>query len=309
MAHPHGPNEHRPSSQRALLVSLVLNGVFLFIEAGVGWLVGSLALLSDAAHMVSDVGALALALVAARLAQTPPTSARTFGLVRAEVLGAFVNAVALVVACVFIFNEAAHRLLGSPPPVGGWPILVVGAAGLAINLASAWFLWRSGHDNLNIRGALAHMLADALGSLGAMLAAVGIIWFGWRSADAVVSVFIGLLVLWGTWGILRDSTAVLLDFAPRGLGQDVVRSALEGVEGVAGVHELHVRTVGSGQVTVTAHLVPAETASPYEVLRRAEVALRDELGVQHSTLQVEPGDGEPCGQLCCPFLAKASHEH
>ena len=152
-AHGHSHPDPGSASRRALLGSLILNGAFLFLEAGVGWWTGSLALLSDAAHMVSDVAALALALWVAHLARRPATPRATYGLARAEVLGAFVNAVALVVACVFIFKEAIERLYAGPPAIPGLPILVIGVAGLAINLGSAWFLWRAGSGNLNVRAA------------------------------------------------------------------------------------------------------------------------------------------------------------
>lgn len=303
--HPHAPRPRGESSRRALLAALILNGAFLVIEAGVGFWTGSLVLLSDAAHMVSDVAALILALVAAYLVLRPPTPKRTFGLLRAEVLGAFVNAVILVVACVGIFKEATERLLGGPPPVPGLPVILVAAAGLAINLGSAWFLWRSASNDMNVRGALVHMLADALGSLGALVAGVAMTFFGWTAADAVVSLLIGAMVLWGAWGILRDSTRVLLDFAPPGLGQDVLLRALERVEGIASVHDVHVWSLGGGQTTVTAHIVACEGATPYDVLRRAEEVLRAELNVSHSTLQIDPATGA-CAQVECTMLREGA---
>jgi cobalt-zinc-cadmium efflux system protein len=306
--HAHDPGE---GSRRALLWSLGLNGILLVIEVVVGWWSGSLALLSDAAHMLSDVGALALAFVAAQLAARPATPGATYGFVRAEVLGAFLNAVALVVACVFIFEEAVERLLSEPPPFAAGPVLAVGAVGLAVNLGSAWFLWRSDRYNINIRAALAHMLADALGSLGAMVAAVLVMTTGWLQADAVVSIFIGVLVLWSTWAILRDSTRVLMDFAPVGLDQRVVADALRSVPHVVEVHDIHVRTLRTGRATVTAHLVTDGAAPMFEVLGRAEGVLRERLHVHHSTLQFdEPASAERCPQReCTPFAKVAPHGH
>ncbi|MCP4698445.1 MAG: cation transporter [Gammaproteobacteria bacterium] len=300
----HGHNKN--TSRRALLGALVLNGAFLLIEAGVGFWSGSLALLSDAAHMVSDVAALALALLAAHLALYTATPQRTFGFLRAEVLGAFINAVALLAVCVFIFKEAIERLIAGPPPVPGIPVLAVGVIGLLINLGSAWFLWRSSKDNLNVRGALAHMLADALGSIGVILAALLNIFAGWVSADALISLCIGVLILLGTWGILRDSAKVLLDFAPAGFDREKIGNALQETEGVSNVHDLHVWTHNGGQVTVTAHLVPAPNSEPFDVLRKAEQVLHDRLGVVHSTLQIEPENGHPCRQTSCPLFA---HNH
>jgi cobalt-zinc-cadmium efflux system protein len=300
----HGHAHHHSGSRRALTAALILNGGFLVVEAIAGFWTGSLALLSDAAHMVSDVAALALALVTAHLVLRPATSGRTFGLLRAEILGAFVNAVALFVACIFIFKEAIARLLVGPPPLPGLPMLVVATIGLAINLGSALYLWRSGSSDLNVRGALVHMMADALGSVGAMIAAFLTLVFDLYSADAVVSMLVGVLVLYSGWGIFRDSSRVLLEFAPSGLEQDVVAAKLAAIDGVAGVHELHVWSLGSGQAAVTAHLVPAASAAPYEVLKRAEHVLHDDLGIQHTTLQVDPNDQGPCSQEVCPILPR-----
>jgi cobalt-zinc-cadmium efflux system protein len=303
--HHHHPPGREDASRRALLVSLALNGVFFLVEAVVGWWSGSLALLSDAAHMLSDVGALGLALFAAHLATRPATPGATYGFVRAEVLGAFVNAVALVVASIFIFKEAVARLVEGPPAFDALPVLVVGGLGVAINLGSAWFLWRSDRHNLNIRAALAHMLADALGALGAVVAALFMLALGWRMADPVVSIFIGLLVLWSTWAILRDSTRVLMDFAPPGLDQEVIAAALGEVPGVAEVHDIHVRTLRTGRSTVTAHLVAAAGVEAFAVLQRAERVLRERLHVHHSTLQLdEPGTAEHCPQRDCTLLSE-----
>lgn len=300
--HGHDHPHHRPSSEQALRAALILNALFLVIEATVGWLSGSLALLSDAAHMVSDVAALALALLASRLMRRPATSGRTFGLLRAEILGAFINAVVLLLACVFIFREALSRLIEGPPPVPGLPMLVVAVVGLAINLGSAFYLWRSGGQDLNIRAALAHMLGDALGSVGALIAGVLALTVRLYAADAIVSMLIGMIVLYSAWGILRDSSQVLLEFAPSGLEQDVVAERLRGLEGVAEVHELHVWSLGSGKTAVTAHLVPAPGATPYEILERADHALHHHLGIEHVTLQIDPSEGAPCRQQVCPML-------
>ncbi len=309
--HAHHAHDPGKSSRRALLWSLGLNGVLLVVEVVVGFWSGSLALLSDAAHMLSDVGALALAFVAAHLSARPATPGASYGFVRAEVLGAFLNAVALVVACVFIFKEAIERLLSAPPPFAAGLVLAVGGVGLAVNLGSAWFLWRTDRDNINIRAALAHMLADALGSLGAMVAAAIVMLTGWLQADAVISIFIGVLVLWSTWAILRDSTRVLMDFAPAGLDTHVVADALRSVPHVVEVHDIHVRTLRTGHATVTAHLVTDGGAPMFEVLGLAEAVLRERLHVHHSTLQFdEPANAARCPQRgCTPFATVAGHGH
>ena len=190
--HGHGDSgaERGAATRRALKISLVLNAVFLVVEVAIGLWTGSLALLSDAAHMVSDVGALVLALGAATLAMSAATPGRSYGWLRAETLGAFINGLALFVACGFIGFEALHRLFGSAPPIDGWPVLAAGAVGLVINVGSAIALMRADRDNLGVRGALLHMIFDAVGSVGAMISAVFLL-NGVNAADAAVSLFIG----------------------------------------------------------------------------------------------------------------------
>jgi len=301
-AHARGSGER---VRHALRWSLALNGVFLVIEAAVGFWSGSLALLSDAAHMVSDVSALALALVVAELARRPASRGRTFGLVRAEVLGAFVNALLLGAACVLLGSQAIARLISGHSEFHAGPVLVVGVIGLLINLGSAWMLARSDRDNLNVRGALAHMLADALGSLGAILAAVLASAFDLHAADPVLSLLICGLILYGTWGVLRDSTRVLLDFVPRDLPQERVEEALRGLSGVRAVHELHLWSTGS-QTMLTAHLVPEPGVDPTELLARAEHVLRGQLGIHHTTIQIDAPAAE-CEQQACPLLQDNEH--
>lgn len=289
----HGGHDHGQASRNALRGALILNGLFLLVEAAVGWSTSSLALLSDAAHMVGDVGGLALALVAATLATTPETARRTFGLVRAEILGAFVNGLALVGACALIFREAFDRLTGEPHPVPGLPVLVVGAIGLAINLGSAYVLWRSSRaGDLNVRGALIHMLADALGSVGAIVAAVLMLTFGIQSADAVVSVLIALLVLYSSWGLLRESTTILLQFAPPGFDRDALSPRLLAIPGVRTVHAIRAWSLGSGHIVVTAHLDIDPAVAHGPILRSAEHLLRTELGAAYTTIQLDPAGAE-----------------
>ena len=180
----------------------------------------------------------------------------------------------------------------------GWPILVVGAIGLAINVGSAWLLYRSDRDNLNVRGALVHMAADALGSLGAIVAALFVMG-GFVAADAIVSLMIGMLVLWGTWGLLRDSARVLLEFAPRGLVVDEVHDAICDVAGVEDVHDQHVWTLDGNHCVLTAHLVLCGPEAPSAVRQAVETLLRDRFKIDHTTLQLE-GLGE-CAAVDCGF--------
>jgi len=301
-AHHHSPGA---AARSALFWALILNGSFLVIEAAVGFLTGSLALLSDAAHMVGDVGAVTLALGAAHLARRPPTPDRSYGFTRAEILGAFVNALALLVACALIFETAIARLVAGPPPVDAQPVLLVGIAGLVVNLGSAWVLYRAGDDNLNVRGALLHMLADALGSVGAILAAV-LLSRGVFAADAVVSLVIGLLVLWTTWGLLRDSTRILLQFAPPRMRAKDIRSALLSMPGILDVHDLHVWTLDGQNAILTAHLVAEDGASTDTVREEAEDLLRQRFGIHHTTIQSETLGS--CTHPGCPLLEpRADH--
>ncbi len=304
--HSHGHGHHRAvggdpaATRRALKWSLGLNGAFLVVEIGIGLATGSLALLSDAAHMLSDVAALALALGAAHLATRAASPSRTWGYLRAETLGAFVNGIALVVACGFIFWEAIERLIAGAPHVAAGPVLVVGVIGLVINLGSAWWLWRADRENLNVRGALIHMLADALGSVGAIGSALFLM-AGVRAADPVLSLLIGGLVLWSTWGLLRDSGRVLLQFAPAGLSADEVGAALMEVEGMRSVHDVHLWTLDGQHPILSAHLVGARGEHPAPLRQRATARLRERFGIDHTTLQVEVDD--PCGAHDCPLVA------
>lgn len=303
-AHTRGSGER---VRHALRWSLALNGVFLVVEAAVGFWSGSLALLSDAAHMVSDVSALALALIVAELARRPASRGRTFGLVRAEVLGAFVNSLLLGGACVLLGSQAIARLYSGASEFHAEPVFIVGVLGLAINLGSAWLLYRSDRGNLNVRGALAHMLADALGSVGAILAAVlgGV--FDLHAADPILSLAICVMILLGTWGVLRDSTRVLLDFVPEDLPQERVEAALRGLTGVRAIHELHLWSTGS-QTMLTAHLVPEPGVDPCELLARAELALRGPLKIHHSTIQIDAPTAD-CEQHTCPLLGDTPGHH
>ena len=274
------------SAGKALAIALVINAGFLVIEATVGWIIGSLALLSDAAHMVSDVAALSVAYLAHRLAKRVGTSTRTFGWMRAEAFGALINALAVLLVVGYIFWEAISRLSAGAPAVAGLPILVVGILGFLINAGSAWVLFRSDRKNLNVRGALIHLFADALGSLGAVGAAI-LVMFGFVAADAWVSMLIGTLVLWSTWGVLRDSTAVLLQFSPKGVDVESIGEALLACPGAVGLHELHVWSIDGQRTVLSAHLVAAKENVVGSLRRQALALLNERFGLDHLTLQVE----------------------
>lgn len=272
------------STERALGVALALNAVFLIIEAAAGWWTQSLALLSDAAHMLGDVAALALALGAAVVAKKAGGLAQTYGLRRVEVLGAFVNGLLLLAAAAWIVVEALERLITGIPEVAGLPVLVVGIAGLIVNLGSAAVLWK--HEGLNAKAAMLHMLTDALGSVGAIVAAVALM-AGYTFADAAVSLFIAVLVVFATWRLLADSTRILLMFAPRETDVVAIRADLEDLPGVAELHDFHVWTLDGTEPILSAHLVLEPGTHPHELHAAALDLLASDHGIREATVQVE----------------------
>jgi len=289
-------DEHAPGrvERRPLAIALAITAVFLVVEVAGGLLTGSLALLADAGHMLTDVAALALALFATWLARRPATPARSFGYLRAEVLAALVNAAALIAVSLYIFWEA-YRRVGDPPHVDSGPMLAVAVAGLLANAASAWVLSRGGghRHSLNTRGAFLHVGGDLRGSAGAIIAALVMLATGWYLADPLLSAGIGLLVLWGAWRLLRESVDVLLEATPAGIDPAAVRAALASVEEVAGVHDLHVWTVTSGLVALSAHVEVAPGGDWSAILPALADLLAERFGIAHVTLQPEDAGALP----------------
>ena len=307
--------------RRPLLIALVITATFLVVEIIGGLLTGSLALLADAGHMATDVAALALSLGASWLAGRPATPQYSFGFRRAEVLAAFVNAASLLAISVYVFWEAFQRF-GDPPHVDSGPMFVVAVAGLVANVASAAVLARGGghsHD-LNTRGAFLHVIGDALGSVGAIVAALVMLATGWYLADPILSAGIGLLIVWSSWRLLRESVDVLLESTPDEMDSDAVRAAMAGIDGVDGVHDLHIWTVTSGLVSLSAH-VELANGRPWEpVLLGLSAMLRQRFGIVHVTLQPETIDALPhsfrgCsidtpeGQAICQVPAEIDDGH
>ena len=267
---------------------MTLSLVLLYAGAEVvgGILSGSLALLADAGHMLSDAASLGLALFAMWIARRPRTPGHTYGFHRAEILAALVNGVTLIVIAVFIVREAWQRLQ-SPPEVAGPLLMAVAAGGLLVNGAGLALLHGGREHSLNLRGAWLHVLTDALGSLQA-IAAGALIWaFQWHWADPVASVLIALLVIWSAWSLLRESVDVLLEATPPHLDVMEIRSALQSAAGVDDVHHLHVWTITSGFVALSAHVVPVRTPPP-NLLWQLQQLLADRFGIEHATLQIEP---------------------
>lgn len=265
---------------------LGLTLAFTVVEIIGGVLTGSLALLADAVHMLSDNLALALALLAVWLAGRPSTPARSFGYQRAEILAALANGLILVLIAVWIFVEAWGRLMDPPDVLAGWMAVVAGV-GLAVNLAAAAILARAGHDTLNMRAALRHVIADALGSAGVLVAALVILVTGWRYADPLAGALIAVAVLASSWSVLRDSVNILLEAAPKGIDAGELGRRLAQMPGVVEVHDLHVWTITSGFPALSAHVLVERDDDCHARRRELEELLLTEYGIEHTTLQVE----------------------
>jgi cobalt-zinc-cadmium efflux system protein len=272
--------------QRALAAVFVLTTVFMVAEVVGGLLTGSLALLADAGHMISDAFSLGVALFAVWLAERPATPNRSFGYKRAEILAALFNGVTLVAISVWIFIEAYRRLWEPPEILGGW-MLAVAALGLVVNVAAAFILSRSGGESLNLQGVLRHVVADVLGSVGAIAAALVILTTGWRYADPAISAFIGLLVLASSWKLLRDSSNILLEGTPPGIDASKVGRSMAGLEGIEEIHDLHIWTITSGFPALSAHVLVGREENCHARRRDLEELLAREYGIEHTTLQVD----------------------
>ena len=276
----------RAGVTRRLAWVLAITGGFMIVELVGGLLSHSLALLADAGHMFSDVGALALSVFTMWLAQRPPTDRRTYGLVRLEILAALVNGAALLVISGLILFEAWERLR-APAEIGGVVMLSVAAVGLIVNVAGALLLHEHAHDNLNVRGAYLHVLGDLLGSLGAIMAAVVVLTTGWTRADPIVSALIALLILFSAWSLVREATDVLLESVPRHIDMEAVQRELRAIEGLDDIHHLHVWTLTSGFVALSAHGVVDDPVEHERILEQIRERM-SALGIRHVTFQIEP---------------------
>jgi cobalt-zinc-cadmium efflux system protein len=266
--------------QRALLITIV----FFFVELVAGFLTHSLALLSDAGHMMSDIFTLIISMYAAYLTRKAPTAERTYGYFRTEVLAALFNGMTLWLMVGFIYYEAFHRLM-NPTPVAQNGVIVVGAIGLVVNLIAAWML--HGHTDLNMRAAYYHTIMDALGSIAALLSGILIAITKWYPFDPILSLLIGLLVLYSSWTLIRDSVHILMESTPKHLDPTAIRTSLLNCEGVANIHDLHVWSIGSNSHALSAHIVIPPSCDPSTVRNRVEEILRTDFHLSHTTLQME----------------------
>lgn len=291
------PELVRAGVPRKLLIVLALTLVFMVVEAVGGWLSGSLALIADAGHMLTDAGALGLSLVTATLARRPATASRTFGYLRLEILAALVNGAVLLVVAGWVVVEAIQRLR-TPVPVAADLFLVIASIGLVVNLVGLWILHGAHQGSLNVRGAYLHIVGDALGSVGAIAAALVIRYTGWLPADPIISILLSLLILVGAWRLVRESVEVLLEAVPAHVDLAEVRSGMLAVAGVQAVHDLHVWTVTSGMVAMSGHVVVPDLASHPVTLTRLQERLRAH-GIAHATIQLEV-EGDCVGENCFP---------
>jgi cobalt-zinc-cadmium efflux system protein len=276
----------RHSEIRRLKLALALSCVYFFAELIGGFLTNSLALLSDAGHMLSDIGALALSLFAFRIAKRPATVSSTFGYHRVEILAALFNGLTLWLIVGVIFAAAYNRFL-DPPPVESYGMMVVASVGLLVNIVAGAVLYGSHHHNLNLRGAFLHIVSDALGSMGAITAGLIMLFTGWYVADPVISILIGLLILRASWNLVKESLSVLMQAVPKGIRLEDVQRCLEEVEGVSKVHDLHVWAVTSDLFTLSAHAVVENGGDFHQVLNSIEEVLKERFNIEHTTIQLE----------------------
>jgi len=298
--HQHGIRPESASGKhlRALGAALAISAAFMLVEFAIAFGTGSLALLSDAAHMLTDVVGVGMALSAILLARNSrPTYTRTFGYYRAEVIAALANAMLLFAVAAYVLYEALARL-AEPPEVPGIPVLLVGAVGLVANVVSFLLLRRGAQESLNVRGAYLEVFADMIGSFGVLISAVVTITTGWYFADMIIGVAIGVWVLPRTYVLAKRSLRILFQHSPEELDVEQIATELADIEGVRDVHDLHVWTLTSGMDVASAHIATSETSNPDDVLVVAQHMLADRFHIQHATLQIESADtARQCAQL------------
>lgn len=276
-------------NRRALQITFALTVSYFIVEVAGGILTNSLALLADAAHMLTDVGGLALALFATWIGQKPATPQKTYGYYRVEILAALANAIVLFLISFYILYEA-YRRFEEPPEVASVPMLFVAVIGLAVNLAGIWNLHHGAKESLNVQGAYLEVISDALGSVGVIVAGLIMLTTGWYYADPIFGVLIGLFILPRTWKLLTQAVNVLLEGTPAHINLAAIDEAIMKVDGIAAVHDLHVWTITSGMEALSAHVVLAdgsESKTASEALEAVTTLLKKEFGIDHATIQVE----------------------
>ncbi len=295
--HSHSHSIKSSKEKKALGIVLVLTFIFMIVEAVAGFYTESLALLSDAGHMFTDVFAVSLAFLAVWFAEKPPTSNKTFGFYRAEILAAFLNSL-LLFAISFAILFEAYKRIQTPEEVKSIEMTIVAVVGLVINLINAYILYKYQSGNLNIKGALYHVISDALGSVGAITAGIIMITTKWYYADSLVSILVSLLIIRVAWGLFKESCHILLQGAPKGIDLDAVKNCICSQEGVISAHDIHAWTLSQGFEVFSAHLVVEDMDNSEELISKINKELSEKFNINHVTLQLENGqceeENEPC---------------
>ena len=286
-AHDHGHVVRREGDARRLAIVLALSAAYMVAEFVGGLFANSLALLADAGHMLSDVAALALSLFALWIARRPPSSRRSYGYYRAEILAALANGAALVAIAVFIFIEAMGRIR-QPQEVIGTTTAAVAFGGLVVNVIGLAVLGRGESGNLNMKGARLHVATDALGSVAALVSGLAVWTLGWQWADAAASFLIGGLVVFSSWSLLKETVSVLMESAPAHIDLDAVRDCIAEVPGVKAVHDLHCWSITTGLVALSCHVCVAAESGHADALAAVRARLHERFGIDHTTIQIEP---------------------
>jgi cobalt-zinc-cadmium efflux system protein len=289
--HHHHGAAHGEGDSRRLAIALALLVAFMCVEVVVGILAGSLALLSDAAHMLTDAGALALALVAIRLTRRPAAGAMTYGLGRSEIVAAAINGSTLLVLGLLFVYESVRRLI-DPHPVAGAAVLIVALAGVVVNLVATWVLAGANRESLNVEGAFQHILTDLAAFVATAIAGAVILLTGFERADGIAALLVAALMLKAAYALLRESGRVFLEAAPRGLDPQAIGLRMAGLPGVSEVHDLHIWEVTSGFPALSAHVLVGRDCDCHDARRALETVLHDEFGIEHTTLQVDHEGGD-----------------
>ncbi len=289
--HHHHFDGNRDGNKKGLTIALIITAGIMVLEFVGGLVTNSLALLSDSGHMLSDASALALSLVAFWFAARPASPNKTYGYYRFEILAALFNGVTLFVIAGFIMWEAYQRF-SAPPEVSSLSMLLIASVGLIANLLSAFALMRKGDvkNNLNLRSAYLHVLGDALGSVGAIVAGIVMLAFGWYIADPIISVLVSLLILRSAWSVIKHTVHILMEGTPATIDQGAVKSALIGIPGVLDVHDLHIWTITSGMDSLSCHLLVEDQANQQTILQQAIRTIEEKFKIQHATIQIETSE-------------------
>ncbi|HJV47194.1 MAG TPA: cation diffusion facilitator family transporter [Bacillota bacterium] len=290
--HGHHHHDHsRDGNKKGLAIAFIITAGIMFIEFFGGLFTDSLALLSDSGHMLSDAASLLLSLGAFWFATRPASPNKTYGYYRFEILAALFNGLTLFVIAAIIIWEAYQRLQAPPSVSSGW-MMIIAAIGLLSNLISAWALIRQGDvvDNVNLRSAYLHVLGDALGSVGAIVAGLAMYFFNWYIADPLISVLVALLILKSAWGVIKHTLHILMEGTPITINQDEVKTVLEKIEGVLNVHDLHIWTITSGLDSLSCHILIQDDMDSQEILQQAIHRIEEKFKIMHTTIQVEKSE-------------------